>query len=108
MARDNPEADLLKDLLEQQGIACSVRNESVMDTMGPLVFCYPEVWVLNDEDIAAATKILEEWRREPVADGKTWKCPECGEQIDAQFDTCWRCAGKESVTAETNADNEEA
>jgi hypothetical protein len=24
-----------------------------------------------------------------------WKCPTCGETHDAQFDTCWKCAGNE-------------
>jgi hypothetical protein len=22
-----------------------------------------------------------------------WKCEQCGEQIEDQFDTCWKCAG---------------
>src|SRR5262245_29720579 len=22
-----------------------------------------------------------------------WKCPKCGEQIEPQFDSCWKCAG---------------
>ena len=22
-----------------------------------------------------------------------WICPECGESIEAQFDSCWKCAG---------------
>src|SRR5262245_59106169 len=28
-----------------------------------------------------------------------WKCPTCGEQIDDQFDTCWKCA-KPDLTQE--------
>jgi len=27
-----------------------------------------------------------------------WKCPKCGEEIDGQFDSCWRCAKVESVS----------
>ncbi len=108
MARENPEAELLTGLLEQRGIACSIRNESVLNAMGPLVFCYPEVWILNDDDFPAAQQILEDWQTEPSQEQTSWKCPECGEEIDAQFDACWRCAGKTAVTAETHADNEEA
>ncbi len=108
MARENSEAELLKGLLERSGIACSIRNETMMNAVGPLIFCYPEVWILNDEDFPAATQVMEDWRTAPEDSEATWKCPECGEEIDSQFDTCWRCAGKEAVTAETHADNEEA
>ena len=24
-------------------------------------------------------------------DPETWKCPKCGEEIEAQFDACWNC-----------------
>ena len=27
-----------------------------------------------------------------------WKCPKCGEEIDDQLDSCWRCAKVESVS----------
>jgi len=23
-----------------------------------------------------------------------WSCPECGEKIEDQFDSCWKCAGR--------------
>lgn len=36
----------------------------------------------------------------PLKDGK-WVCPGCGETIDAEFDACWKCAGKTSKNAET-------
>jgi hypothetical protein len=28
-----------------------------------------------------------------------WTCPKCGEAIEGQFDSCWKCAGKEGQTA---------
>lgn len=31
-----------------------------------------------------------------------WKCPKCGEQIEDQFDTCWKCA--KSVSNEESKD----
>jgi hypothetical protein len=30
-----------------------------------------------------------------------WKCPKCGEEIDDQFDSCWRCAKGEPVSEST-------
>ena len=29
-----------------------------------------------------------------------WKCPDCGEQIDKQFDSCWKCAEVDANAAE--------
>src|SRR5215472_8113655 len=26
--------------------------------------------------------------------GVMWTCPECNEQIEDQFDSCWKCAGR--------------
>jgi len=31
-----------------------------------------------------------------------WKCPECGEELEDQFDECWQCAG-----VEVSQENEE-
>ena len=107
MARESSEAEFLKGLMERQGIECALRNETMLDAVGPLVFCYPELWILRDEDYAAATQILEDWRTTPSSAEKDWTCPECGEEISGQFDTCWRCAGQESALAESLADNEE-
>jgi hypothetical protein len=28
-----------------------------------------------------------------------WKCPNCGEQIEDGFDSCWKCAGVAEETA---------
>ena len=108
MARESSEAEMLKGLMEQQGIECTIRNETVRDTVGPLVFCYPELWILSDEDYAAANQILADWRAAPSGERKDWTCPECGEEISGQFDSCWRCAGHEPAVAEGHADNEEA
>jgi predicted RNA-binding Zn-ribbon protein involved in translation (DUF1610 family) len=108
MARESSEAELLKGLIEHQGIECSIRNEMVMDAVGPLVFCYPELWILRDEDYAAATRIMEDWHTAPSGKEKEWTCPECGEEIAGQFDTCWRCAGQEPAVTESYSDNEEA
>lgn len=29
--------------------------------------------------------------------GDKWVCPECGEKLGAEFDSCWKCAGKKTV-----------
>lgn len=33
-----------------------------------------------------------------------WRCPECGEELDDSFETCWKCAN-EGVEIDPEADN---
>jgi hypothetical protein len=42
------------------------------------------------DDIARATKILEQDRRDAIARGP-WVCDECSETNEATFDLCWKC-----------------
>jgi len=32
-----------------------------------------------------------------------WNCPKCGEQIEDQFDSCWKCAEVPAVTEQTES-----
>lgn len=83
-------------LLEADGIQCVLRNEALSGAMGelPLNECWPEVWIVNDMDAARAGKIVAQLNSEPVQ-GEPWAC-ECGEVLEAQFTTCWKC-GRERV-----------
>jgi hypothetical protein len=47
---------------------------------------------------AANRKKLEEFDKSsgsndatPTAARSPWKCPKCGEQLEPQFTTCWKC-----------------
>lgn len=31
-----------------------------------------------------------------------WICPDCGEKLEDQFDSCWKCAGKIAIPSATN------
>jgi hypothetical protein len=96
----DPEAGLLKDILEKEGIECEIRNQGLGAAMGvvPVTECYAEVWVLKEEDAARAEEIVRDWRRGQAQSG-TWKCPKCGELVEEQFTSCWKCgAPRETVT----------
>ena len=58
------EVGLLKTLLEQEGIACATRNEQLSLVAGsvPFVECYPELWVVNDEDADRAQELIARWQ----------------------------------------------
>ena len=87
----------LQSVLEGYGIATVIKNEFLGGGIGdlPAQECWPELWVIYDADEQAARQILS--AMQPTArtsSGSRWKCRVCGEWLDAQFDTCWRCAGE--------------
>jgi hypothetical protein len=85
----------LRNLLEQHGIACFIKNEQLSGALGevPFLECLPELWVLDDADQAAAETRVREFHRHDVAEGagEPWHCGRCGEDNEAQFAACWHC-----------------
>jgi hypothetical protein len=61
----------LKNLLEQSGIGCVIKNEQLSGGLGEIPFleCLPELWVVHDSQLAEA----------------------CGETNEGQFAACWHC-----------------
>ncbi len=87
----------LKAALEEQGIACIIRNEYLSGGAGelPPTDCWPELWVVDEERYAEARKLVTTLLETPPArEART--CPGCGERLEPQFSTCWRC-GRELV-----------
>jgi hypothetical protein len=86
------EIGCLRDLLEQSGIACTVKNEQLAGALGeiPPLECLPELWVLDDRALPQALEIVAEATR-PAPPGKAWRCRNCGEHNDGEFAACWRC-----------------
>lgn len=82
----------LRNVLEQAGIACVVRNERLGGVIGeiPFVECWPELWVLRNGEELRARGLIDTARAatEPQPD---WICRECGERVEGVFDACWRC-----------------
>lgn len=58
------EVELLRGLLEQAGIACEVRNESIYPNLPGAAF-QPELWILNDDDYGKACEVRDAWRQSP-------------------------------------------
>ena len=90
---ESSEVDALKILLEKEQIACLIRNEHLSTAAGeiPLQECLPELWVLNDLDYPRAFELVEAWRSSPVETPSQWLCLDCGETIEGQFTSCWKC-----------------
>ena len=81
-----------KNVLEQNGIRCVIKNEQLSSALGevPFLECLPELWVLRDGDLHRAERLLNELKRD-VPSGASWRCPKCHEENEGQFAVCWNC-----------------
>ena len=57
----------------------------------PLNECWPEIWVLNDEDLNTARRIVDAQVHANDGPGPGWRCSRCGEALEPQFFECWNC-----------------
>ncbi len=85
------ETELLKDLLDREGIAYTMRNEQLSTALGAVPFIAPELWIQREEDLPKAKELLDGWLSPQSQISNSWVCPACGEKIEKQFSSCWRC-----------------
>jgi hypothetical protein len=92
-----------RNVLEQNGIRCMIKNEQLSGALGevPVFECLPELWVLNDDDLDRAEKLIRELRFDGPK-GTPWVCPNCSEENDAQFAACWNCGKPANRDQEEN------
>lgn len=83
----------LKSVLEDAGLECEMRNTLTAGLTGavPLSDSVPELWLVNDDQLPQAQKVLGVLKSTPSVDGPAWSCPQCGEVLEAQFTSCWKC-----------------
>jgi len=93
-----PEVESLKNIMEQSGIPCTIKNQQTASLAGevPFVEVFPELWVLRDEDSPKAKDILANWPKAKSLQEKEWACPNCGETIEKEFTACWSC-GRDKI-----------
>ncbi len=98
IARDPLNANVVKGLLEEQGIPATVQGEFVYSLHGTAGVMYPSVWVLSDDDFDRAEEIVRDFEaRVGQRKTDTWQCRQCGEILEEQFTECWRCGTSRSV-----------
>ena len=91
-AENSMEVGLIKGMLEQDGIACLVKNQNLSGAMGeiPPLECWPELWIADDNDLMRAKDIVYSALRPGNNNTAPWNCS-CGENIEGQFTACWKC-----------------
>lgn len=96
-AQHPPEAHYVKGLLEEQGIACEIRGESLSAAQGGVPITTetaPTVWIRDGMQYQTARAIIADYERQqrrPVSSGPSWVCRSCGEECEGQFAQCWNC-----------------
>ncbi|MDY6850004.1 MAG: DUF2007 domain-containing protein [Geoalkalibacter sp.] len=90
--QERPLAQLLKERLRYEGVDCLLRNEELFSALGEIPFleCRPELWIIDEEVLPRARKLVEGWLREDQ-NHEAWICSTCGEKLEGQFDSCWKC-----------------
>ena len=92
------QAYFLRDMLANAGIEARVVGDSISTGLGlpPVGESAPCLWVRRSDE-AEARQLLAEWEKvqaRPHPDDEprpAWKCPSCGELVEADFDVCWNC-----------------
>jgi hypothetical protein len=94
------DAELVNNLLATEGIPTIVAaaKEIHPEQLGPV----RGVYVLDRKSFERAKEIVNRVRRgETLKDPKTyraWRCKQCNELIEGQFETCWKCGNPKSAS----------
>ncbi len=97
VAKNPADAQLLKALLEGEGIPANVIGEFLFNCRGELPFSsdtLPSVWVVEDSDCEKAEEIIKQYKlteANSMDSGEEWKCGGCGETNEGVFTECWQC-----------------
>ncbi len=93
VSHDLAEVESLKALLEREGIRSWIKNQRSSSLAGEVPFAeiFPELWILDDADAAAARDFLDHWHTAAPPHSTGWTCPGCGEAHEKDFTACWQC-----------------
>ena len=89
------DVDVVKGMLSEEGIAGEVTN---YENPLPGAEFYPKLWV-DEADYAAAAAVLSAFRNRAPAAADPWTCSSCGERLEGQFTSCWKCGNARNVPA---------
>jgi ribosomal protein L40E len=95
-----PDAHLLRDLLQQAGIAAHVFNENANSLVGfvPVASGQPQVWITQVHQEPHAKAVIADYQSR-AATTQTHICAACGESNPGEFDYCWKCGATLAASA---------
>ncbi len=82
----------MQSLLESYGIKTFLKNQYSSSVMGevPFVEVVPQLYVLEERDLARAKQVLQLDLPADEPD-ENWVCAACGIDVEGTFDRCWKC-----------------
>ena len=85
----------VRNVLLTAGIESELRNQYLAGALGdlPMLETWPQLFV-DDADERAALSALARAAATPT--GTPWTCESCGELLEPQFTSCWRCGSSVS------------
>jgi len=85
-----------RNVLLTAGIPSELRNQYLAGALGdlPMLETWPQLYV-DDADEQPALRALARAAAAPV--GVPWTCGNCGEVLEPQFTSCWRCGAGTAV-----------
>lgn len=81
----------LRNVLQNIGIQCEVRNEILGRSISVATEWWVELWIMDVERYDEAMKVIEEVLSDANKPGRNWRCSKCGEESEGQFTECWNC-----------------
>jgi hypothetical protein len=83
----------LKNVMGTFGIKCIAKKLDLISAAGelPPIECWPELWVVDDDKVVKAKRILKKTLAPLASVKRSWTCNGCGENIEGQFSECWNC-----------------
>ena len=83
----------LKNLLGMHDITCTIRGEYRNIAFGeiPPNECWLELWLLDRSQAEQAKQIIKDALTPIENNADSWQCPNCKEDMEAQFTDCWSC-----------------
>ncbi len=94
-----------KELLDQAGIPCMIKNQRSSGLGGEVPFAevFPELWVLHEEDEVKAQEIFRDWEMATPTKNTEWTCNNCGESLEGKFTACWKCGQERDSKERTSS-----
>jgi len=86
----------VQSVLEAAGIRTHLKNQYTSSVLGeiPFVEVVPELYILEDGDLAAARRLISEMLDTSGNDLPEWTCAECDAAVDGVFARCWNCGAE--------------
>ena len=80
-------------VLEAEGIHTHLKNQFTSGVLGeiPFVEAIPQLWILEDDDLLKAKRLIQELLWTSPDDEPEWTCPNCDSIVDGVFTRCWKC-----------------